>query len=59
MFKSICNFFSRVFHRHDWYKTGFHQDCEGGVRFSVRHYKCKVCGKEIKVDGRYDVYAKA
>jgi hypothetical protein len=24
------------------------------IRYSIRKYKCKDCGKEIEVDGRFD-----
>jgi hypothetical protein len=44
--KFLCN--------HDYRKIGFHEEEENGVRYSVRTYKCKKCGKEINVDGRKD-----
>ena len=39
---------------HDYWKIGFREAEENNVRFSMRHYRCDKCGKEIWVDGRVD-----
>lgn len=44
----------RLFCRHDYRKVGFYEQQENGIRYSVRIYRCKKCGKEIHVDGRKD-----
>lgn len=55
---NIVNFVYKYTHRHDYVKIGYHQECDDGIRYSVRHYKCSICGKEIQVDGRFDIYEK-
>lgn len=45
--------FKRLFCKHSYIKIGFKQEEENGIRFSIRHYKCEKCGKEIYQDARY------
>lgn len=45
------------FCRHWYEQTGWHEACDGGVRYSVRHYGCIFCGRLVWVDGRKDVLA--
>lgn len=44
----------KLFHKHDWYQTGFEHtvDKTRNIRYSIRIYRCKACGKLIKRDGR-------
>ena len=51
-------FFKRLFCRHDYCKIAWYEeyDYEHNERYAVRIYKCKKCGKEINVDGRFDPY---
>lgn len=54
----VKKFFKKLFcvHKYErkcWYAT---MDDHTNERYSVRLYKCKKCGKEIWVDGRYDIY---
>ena len=43
---------------HDYMKIGFREEERNNVRFSMRHYRCYKCGKEIWVDGRRDPISK-
>lgn len=48
-------FLRRLFHRHQWVYYGDWEQryCKlTNVRYSVRYYKCSVCGRLICVDGR-------
>lgn len=45
----------RMFCKHDYEKIAFRQEIKGGERYSVRRYICTKCGKEIWVDGRFDI----
>ena len=40
------------FCKHDYEKVGFREEEQSNIRFSMRLYKCRRCGKEIWVDGR-------
>lgn len=44
--------------RHDYERFGFREEEHNNIRFSMRLYKCKKCGKEIWVDGRNDYIGK-
>ncbi len=46
--------FKRLFCKHKWNKISFEQIYDKDVRYSLRTYKCSKCGRETKVDGRYD-----
>lgn len=50
----------KLFCKHAYERYGFYESEteDGGIRYSMRIYKCKKCGKEIYVDGRKDKYAK-
>ena len=51
----LRQFLKRLFCRHEFEPTGsFYEEMEAGVRYSVRHYICQKCGKEIWIDGRID-----
>jgi hypothetical protein len=43
-----------ITHKHEYVKIGFRQVSNNYIRYSIRKYKCKDCGKEIEVDGRFD-----
>ena len=43
-----------LFCRHKFVKVGWFESTDGNVRFSMRKYRCKRCGKERWVDGRND-----
>ena len=45
------------FCKHVYEKIDYYEQVEHGIRYSVRIYKCKKCGKEIYVDGRKDRYS--
>lgn len=40
--------------QHQYEEIGFIEAYDGGIRYSVRSYRCHKCGKEILVDGRHD-----
>ena len=42
----------KLFCKHEYEKIDYYEKVEHGIRYSVRIYKCKKCGKEIHVDGR-------
>lgn len=44
----------QLFCKHDYEQYGFRVEEQNNIRFSMRLYKCKKCGKEIWVDGRKD-----
>lgn len=44
----------KIFCRHNYEKICFREEERNNLRFSMRLYKCKKCGKEIWVDGRKD-----
>lgn len=46
--------FSKLLCRHKFYKVGFREAYECGIRYSIRQYRCAKCAKEIWVDGRLD-----
>lgn len=50
----IKNTIKRLFCRHEYWKVGSYEDYDGSVRYSVRHYICRNCGKSIWIDGRLD-----
>lgn len=52
------NILKKVFCKHDYVKIGFTPVQEFGVMYSLRHYRCSKCGKQIDVDGRYDPYSR-
>lgn len=56
-FKKIWVEIRKVFCIHSYVRAGFRQEEENGVRYSIRHYKCKHCGKMVYADGRCDKYA--
>ena len=43
----------KLFCWHFYTKIGFRVEDNGYVRYSVRQYRCKKCGKIIWVDARY------
>ena len=45
----------KLFCKHNYIKIGFREDETHSIRYSIRHYKCSKCKKEIWVDGRYDM----
>ena len=49
-------FFKNLFCKHDYYQTGWDEamDYKYNMRYSIRYYTCKKCGKQIEIDGRYD-----
>lgn len=52
-----------LFHQHEFEKTGFKERigyAQDGqpIRYSVRIYTCKHCGKRIFIDGRNDKKAR-
>ncbi|MFE8701141.1 hypothetical protein ACFYKX_11100 [Cytobacillus sp. FJAT-54145] len=51
MFKKVI---ALLKHKHEYTKVGFREVDNGYVRYSIRTYQCKTCGKEIEVDGRFD-----
>ncbi len=44
----------QLFCRHDFIQSGWFESSDGNIRFSMRRYRCKHCGKEIWRDGRTD-----
>ena len=48
-------FFKRLFCKHNYIKIGWHEEIDNiyHERYAVRIYKCKKCGKQINIDGRY------
>ena len=52
MFKILNKFFK--FHNHLYRKVGFKQVSNSYERYSIRLYRCEICGKEKWVDGRFD-----
>lgn len=44
----------KIFCKHKYQKISFMQEQSAGCRYSVRLYKCSICGKEVWVDGRSD-----
>ena len=56
---NMKQFFKRLFCKHDYIKIDWYQTLDNnGVRYSRRQYRCKKCGKQIWVDGRYDKIGK-
>lgn len=41
-------------HKHQFEKIGFKQIYGEYTRYSIRQYRCEICGKEKWVDGRFD-----
>ena len=41
---------------HMYLMTGYREEQEAGIRYSMRRYECQKCGKVIWVDGRHDKY---
>ena len=37
---------------HKYIYKGFTETSDNYTRYSIRHYKCEKCGKEILIDGR-------
>lgn len=48
----------KLFCKHEYEKIGYDEVEEHNLRFSVRYYRCRKCGKEICVDGRIDTVMK-
>ncbi len=46
--------FFATFHKHKFEQIGFAEEIKNNLRYSIRLYQCKICGKEIWVDGRND-----
>ena len=46
----------KLFCKHDYKQIDFYEaeTSGGGLRYSIRIYKCQKCGKEIEIDGRKD-----
>ena len=51
-------FLKQLFCNHNYVKISWYQeeDKHRNERYAVRIYGCNRCGKQIKVDGRYDPY---
>lgn len=58
MIKWIENKLHRFFCSHEYEKIGYDEVEENNLRFSIRYYRCRKCGKEISVDGRIDTVMK-
>ncbi len=54
----LTRFFKQLLCKHEYVKISWYQeeDKHRNERYAVRIYSCKKCGKQIKVDGRYDPY---
>ena len=48
------NKLKKLFCKHDYKKIDFREEEQDNIRFSMRLYRCKKCGKEIWIDGRKD-----
>ena len=48
--------FRQLFCRHEWKKIGFFEGLDEAcnVRYSVRRYECRKCGRVSHQDGRRD-----
>ena len=49
---------SSLFCRHEFIQVGWFESMDGNIRFSMRRYRCKRCGKERWIDGRNDRFEK-
>ena len=51
-------FLKQLFCKHEYVKISWYQeeDKYRNERYAIRIYGCNKCGKQIKVDGRYDPY---
>lgn len=58
VFQCIKNKINRFFCSHEFEKTGYDEVMENNLRFSIRHYRCRKCGKEVSVDSRIDTIMK-
>lgn len=54
MIKLFKKIIAAIKHKHTYVKISFREASNGYYRYSIRTYKCKECGKEIEVDGRFD-----
>lgn len=52
----IAKIFEQIVCHHEYEKIGFEEkiDFVTNTRYSLRHYRCALCNKDIWVDGRYD-----
>lgn len=57
MREKIKQFLTRLFCRHEWVKTAVYQEIEDNVRFGIREYCCRKCGKVSYRDSRRDALA--
>lgn len=53
---SLKKLLSKIMCKHQFEKIGWDEVEENNIRFSVRYYQCKKCGKIVTVDGRYDPF---
>ena len=44
----------QLFCPHNWDKIGWYEANHPYIRYPIRIYRCRKCGKQIEVDGRYD-----
>lgn len=57
MYKNdALNFIKRLFCKHEYEKIGFREEYDGKIRYSIRNYRCKKCGKNTWIDARNNSY---
>lgn len=55
--RRVKNRIKRLFCKHSYEKVSWYEgyDPVRNMRYSIRTYRCKICGKKNVVDGRYDI----
>ena len=52
----IAKIFEQFTCHHEYEKIGFREEVDSvtNTRYSLRHYRCLLCNKDVWIDGRYD-----